>query len=211
METKIKIALLGATGQVGKLYLERVLDDGHSVRALVRDPAKLNKEDKLEIIQGDASNASDVATLVEGVDLIVSCVGGSKGVFIMESTAKNVLAAARTQVTPPKAIFISSLGCSGTSFLIKILSILMGGPKTFADYDKADRLIASENVIPVVLARPTGLNDEPAKGAYSVFRKNVTFAPLLPRADLAQFLFDASFQGTWDGPKGVQLAGVKSV
>ena len=85
----------------------------------------------------------------------------------------------------------------------------MGGLKTFADYDNADRLIASETAFPIVLVRPTGLNDEPAKDAYAL-RKNITFAPLLPRADLAKFLFDASFQDTWDGPQGVQLAGVKS-
>ncbi len=202
-----KIALLGASGQVGGLYLNLALSAGHKVRALVRDKGKLEPMDGLTIIEGDATRTPDIATLIEGVDVVVSCVGNSKNNHVMESTAKSVLGAARARANPPKAIFISSLGCGGTSWLIKMVSILLGGKKTFDDYNRADALIASTTDAPIVLVRPTGFTDKPGTGKYAVFRSGVTFAKLIPRADVAQFLFDATLSATWDGPGGVQLGG----
>jgi putative NADH-flavin reductase len=37
----VKIAIVAATGRIGRLVLERALADGHDVTALVRDPSKL--------------------------------------------------------------------------------------------------------------------------------------------------------------------------
>ncbi|MDG1736932.1 MAG: NAD(P)H-binding protein [Paracoccaceae bacterium] len=116
MDSKLEIALLGATGQVGKLYLKRVLDAGHTVRALVRDPSKIEPHENLTVLQGDATIADDVSSLVEGADLVVSCVGGSKGVYVMEATAKNVLAAVRGQDAPPKAILSRALDAMARHF-----------------------------------------------------------------------------------------------
>jgi len=207
MTKTLNIALLGATGKVGGLYLELAMEAGHQVVALARDPDKVPSRKGLVVIKGDATKNSDVAALVAGADVVVSCVGNSKRTYIMEQTAQNVLDAARVRPNPPKSVFISSLGCSGTSWLIKTISILLGGKKTFADYDAADRLIAKETVVPYVLVRPTGLTDLPASGKYTVFRKGITFANRITRADLARFLLDATVEATWDGPDGVQLGG----
>ena len=38
----MKILLFGATGRTGKLILQKALNDGHEVTAIVRDPSKLN-------------------------------------------------------------------------------------------------------------------------------------------------------------------------
>jgi hypothetical protein len=207
LSKKLKITLLGATGAVGGIYLTLALGAGHQVLALVRDPAKLDPREGLTVMAGDATQPEDVAAAIANADVVVSCVGGSKGVHIMESTARSVLDAARLLQNPPKSIFISSLGCSGSSWLIKLVSIIIGGRKTFADYDKADILISRENTVPYVLVRPTGFTDNPGTGKYTVFRSGGTFAKLIPRADVAKFLFDATTTNTWDGPGGVQLGG----
>lgn len=67
----MNLLLLGATGRVGRFILEYALADGHTVTALVRSPDKL--EDYilrygtlLQIVQGDATNAEDVAQALEG-------------------------------------------------------------------------------------------------------------------------------------------------
>ncbi len=209
MSKQLKIALLGATGAVGGIYLKRALAAGHQVVALVRDSSKLEQCEGLTVMKGDTTQSSDVAAVIANADVVVSCVGNSKDVHIMESTARSVLEAARARQTPPKTIFISSLGCSGTSWPIKMVSILMGGKKTFRDYNQADILISSEAEVPYVLVRPTGFTDKPGTGKYTVFRSGGTFAKLIPRADVAQFLFDATTTNTWDGPGGVQLGGYK--
>ncbi|MEX2181523.1 MAG: SDR family oxidoreductase [Gemmatimonadaceae bacterium] len=71
------IALFGATGRVGGRFLEYALADFHTVRALVRDPAKLSPRPGLEIVAGDALNRKAVADTIAGVDAVVSCLGGA--------------------------------------------------------------------------------------------------------------------------------------
>ena len=69
------IALLGATGHTGRALLEQALERGHHVRALVRDPSKLNTHDNLTLIQGDASSAEDLASLLQGAHTVINCLG----------------------------------------------------------------------------------------------------------------------------------------
>ena len=72
----LTIALLGATGNVGGHYARLALDAGHSLRALARNPAKLDPiipngadHPNVTAITGDATNTDDVANLIEaGLD-----------------------------------------------------------------------------------------------------------------------------------------------
>ena len=68
----MKIALIGATGFVGSALLKELLARGHSVRALLRDPAKLAAQPGLEVHQADATEAAAVAAAVQGVDAVLS-------------------------------------------------------------------------------------------------------------------------------------------
>lgn len=68
----MKIALIGATGFVGSALLKELLARGHSVRALLRDPAKLAPQPGLELHQADATEAEAVAAAVQGVDAVLS-------------------------------------------------------------------------------------------------------------------------------------------
>ena len=54
----MNIALIGATGFVGAAVLEELLQRGHSVTALVRDPAKLAARTGLNVVQADAQDAT---------------------------------------------------------------------------------------------------------------------------------------------------------
>lgn len=71
------LALFGATGRVGGRVLEYALADGHTVRALVRDPAKLAPRPGLEIVQGDVLDPDAVARTVAGCDAVLSGLGGA--------------------------------------------------------------------------------------------------------------------------------------
>lgn len=66
--------VLGATGGVGGEVAARLLQAGWRVRALHRNPGKLNKNDRIAWIKGDAMVAADVAAASEGVSLIVHAV-----------------------------------------------------------------------------------------------------------------------------------------
>ena len=73
----MQIALFGATGRVGRRFLEYALADGHSVRALVRDATKLAPRAGLEVVPGDVLDAATVARVISGTDAVVSGLGGA--------------------------------------------------------------------------------------------------------------------------------------
>ncbi|MFG6413616.1 NAD(P)-dependent oxidoreductase [Roseateles sp. DC23W] len=68
----MKIALIGATGFVGKAVLEELLTRGHQVRALQRDAAKLAARPGLEARALDVLGGDDMAAALSGVDAVVS-------------------------------------------------------------------------------------------------------------------------------------------
>ena len=73
----MRIALFGATGRVGGRFLEYALADFHTVRALVRDPAKLTPRPGLVIVRGDVLDRAAVAETVSGAAVVVSGLGGA--------------------------------------------------------------------------------------------------------------------------------------
>lgn len=68
----MQVALIGATGFVGKEVLKELLSRGHQVVALARDPAKLAAQTGLVVRQADARDAAQVAAAVQGVDAVVN-------------------------------------------------------------------------------------------------------------------------------------------
>lgn len=68
----MKIALIGGTGFVGSAVLEELLQRGHQVTALARDPAKYSARDGLTVAKADVLDAAQVADAVRGADAVVS-------------------------------------------------------------------------------------------------------------------------------------------
>jgi len=62
----MKIALIGATGFVGSALLPELLDRGHAVTALLRDPARLAPAERLRAVRADVLDPAQVAQAVEG-------------------------------------------------------------------------------------------------------------------------------------------------
>ena len=69
----MKIAILGSTGFVGKVLLEKALANGHQVKTLVRDPEKLGVyKERVEYVSGDVSQSDKLEKTVVGADVVVS-------------------------------------------------------------------------------------------------------------------------------------------
>ena len=93
----MKITLFGATGAVGGYFLNKALAAGHEVTALVRSPEKLVAQLNLRALKGDVTDPSDVQSVIDQADVVVSCLGNVKGVLIMEKAAAAILQAAAAQ------------------------------------------------------------------------------------------------------------------
>lgn len=69
----MKIALIGATGFVGSHVLTELVNRGHEVTAISRNPEKLVSDSKLVTSKkGDVFNEEEFAKLVEGHDAVIS-------------------------------------------------------------------------------------------------------------------------------------------
>lgn len=71
--------VFGATGQTGQHFVSLTLKEGHKVKALVRNPAKLTLNNpNLTVYQGSISNIENLHELLKGVDFVVSMLGDVK-------------------------------------------------------------------------------------------------------------------------------------
>ena len=72
----MKISILGSTGFVGRVLVEKALDQGYEIKTLVRSPNKLGElNNRLDVIEGDYFNADDLEKTVKGTKVVLSTVG----------------------------------------------------------------------------------------------------------------------------------------
>lgn len=70
------LAILGATGGIGRLLIDSALDQGHNVTAFARSPEKITRKDnRLRVLRGDLFNASQMASAIKGSDAVLSAFG----------------------------------------------------------------------------------------------------------------------------------------
>ena len=213
MKNKMTITVFGANGNLGSHFVNQALEAGFKIKAFVRNSStyEYSNNSKVEVIEGNATNIEDIEKAVTKTDVIVSCLGNPKKVQIMYKSHDNILTATSKQTNIPKCILISSIGCRGTSWIIKQMLTLIGGKSSFDDYEKADKRISEEKSVPFVLVRPYALTDKEGRGKYYVTKKqNGTFLKSISRADVAKFMLDAVTDDQWDGSPGVLLGGAKS-
>ena len=75
----VKLAVLGATGSVGRELVTQALAAGHEVTALVREQPKPGEiDDRVALVLADAKSAEAVERTVAGSDAVVSALGHAK-------------------------------------------------------------------------------------------------------------------------------------
>jgi putative NADH-flavin reductase len=70
----MKVALIGATGNVGSRILTELLSRGHEVTGIVRHPEKLQPHDRLVAQRGDINDEAGLAQLLARHDAVISSV-----------------------------------------------------------------------------------------------------------------------------------------
>ena len=196
----------GITGKVGGAAARVLLEQGHAVRALVRDLAKASEwvQKGVDVQKGDFTDAVAMAAAMEGVD----------GAFVMvppnvtpapgypESVA--VIAAVREAVrkaAPPKVVALSSVGSEKTSGLGLITATHwmeealkdLAGPVAFV---RAGSFI--ENSL-------GGLEPAKATGVYySFYQPTDRAVPTIATADIGAEIARLLTQ-RWEGKRIVEL------
>lgn len=96
----MRVLILGATGRIGGLALERALDAGHDVVALVRDPARLDILQKVSMVTGDVTDPDAVLEAIRNADAVIAALGPRANALdaelALERGMRNVVAAMST-------------------------------------------------------------------------------------------------------------------
>ncbi|HSD38165.1 MAG TPA: NAD(P)-dependent oxidoreductase [Rhodocyclaceae bacterium] len=67
----MKVALIGGTGFVGSVVLKELLQRGHKVTALARNPGKYAAQEGVNVVEADVLDAAQVARAVQGHDAVI--------------------------------------------------------------------------------------------------------------------------------------------
>lgn len=99
------VAVFGGTGNIGRLVVDQLLAQGHSVTMLVRDPAKVTQpdRDRLQMVVGGLDDAAAIEQTVAGSEAVISALGptlkrGATGTPLAEGTKTIVEAMERAGV-----------------------------------------------------------------------------------------------------------------
>ena len=95
MKQYSKLAILGGTGKSGRYLVRQLLDQGFSLKLLLRNPENLQVKDPLiEVVQGDARDYGSVESLLKGGHAVISMLGQPKGErTIFSQATRNVIRA----------------------------------------------------------------------------------------------------------------------
>lgn len=190
-----KIALFGATGRTGSRVLERLLQGGHGVRALVREPSKLTQTSALlEIVQGDVLDAVAVSETVAGCDAVVCVLGHVKGSppTLQADGTRNVVDAMRAHRVD-RIVSLSGGGLSSPHDRPRLPDrAIRGLLKATAGHVLADAqrhlgLLEASGLKWTVVRAPR-LSERPGRGQYRVGWVGVNASTQISRDDLADFI-----------------------
>ena len=113
------VTVFGATGKIGHLVVEQLLEAGHHVRALVRSPGKLRVEDEhLEVIVAELDDAPAIRKAVDGADAVISALGPAIDPFLRSGP-----------LTEATRTIVAAMHESGVRRLIALATVSVPDPR----------------------------------------------------------------------------------
>jgi putative NADH-flavin reductase len=126
----MKIAIIGAQGKSGQTFVRLALNNGHQVRAGILGKSPFELHERLEVVNCDATNQSDVTNLIKGCDAVVSLIGHVKGSpRMLQTEATQTIIAAMQQMKIVRFVSLTGTGArqkgDTPSLIDKILNFIV--------------------------------------------------------------------------------------
>ncbi|MFI1354379.1 NAD(P)-dependent oxidoreductase [Streptomyces sp. NPDC020898] len=194
----MRVTVFGATGGIGRLVVQQLLDDGHQVTALVRTPAKLTlTHSHLTVVTGKLSDRDAVEQAVTGADVVISALGPSlkrstTGTQVTDGTRTVVQAMQARKVTRFIGLATPSLADPKDKphWKHKVLPVAAGlmFPNALAELKGMTEAVTGSS-LDYTIARITNPTDKPATGRIRAgFLGHDKVGSAMSRADIAAFL-----------------------
>ncbi|MEL6308948.1 MAG: NAD(P)-binding oxidoreductase [Chloroflexota bacterium] len=194
----MRIAVLGATGTTGRLFVQRALANGHELTALVRSEGKLAEHPHLTTVKGNVLDLADVCRVVATQDAIFCALGTgadtSKATVRADGT-QNLVTALQRIGGQPHLIVLSSLGVGESRIQMHWLVrwfVTWSLRNPLADHRSQERIVR-ESRLPYTILRPTALTDNPnleTSLRVSYPPEKIKAQPGVPRANVAAFALE---------------------
>ncbi len=188
----MNFTLFGATGGTGRELTQQGLAQGHTITALVRDPAKLGLEHpNLHVIPGNVLDRDDVAGAVAGSEAVVVSLGNTKNNpnDVVSQGTRHVVDAMQ-QHGVQRLIIISSLGVGDSKDQVPLYFKLIAKTvlrKAMQDKERQEEIVRKSG-LDWTIVRPGGLRDGGPTGDYHVSTDGSLKAGMIQRGDVADFV-----------------------
>jgi putative NADH-flavin reductase len=191
----MKVLIFGSTGSIGLEVVQQALEQGHTVTAFARNPAKLNlKHENLKVVQGDVLNLAVVEQAVQGQDAVLCMLGSGgkrKGTIRSEGTQQIIRAMEKAGVR--RFICQTTLGIGDSQgnldFFWKYIMFGLLLREVFADHVIQENYVKQSN-LDWTIVRPGAFTDGDHKGHYrhGFPGTDKTIKLKISRADVADFI-----------------------
>lgn len=190
----MKLAIIGATGTIGRELVQKGLRDGHHVTALTRSGNWPDgPQENLRVLQGDVFEPKTLLPIVQDQDAVVVTLGGGLwGTNRSQGTA-NVIAAMETCGTD-RLIVLSSLGVGDSEYLLNfkwrrlMFGLLLRA--VYLDHFRQERAVRFSS-LDWTIVRPSAYDDNCERGGFHVGDLRALKGKLklaINRSDVAGFL-----------------------
>jgi putative NADH-flavin reductase len=199
----MRVAVLGATGRTGRLVVDELLDRGHQVTALVRDPnSDLSR--RVTTVVGDSGDVAVLGALLDGADAVVSAIGPTNRAHDVHRRTAKALVPAMQAAGVRRFVGISAAGIdvpgdqkSTRDRVISWIARRLSGPVA---QDKAvEYATFAGSDLDWTLVRPPRLVDGPGGGQIEHDAHRSAQSTSITRADLARFVVDELEQPRYVG------------
>jgi putative NADH-flavin reductase len=200
----MKLAIFGASGKTGTELVKQALEQGHTVTAFVRDPARLAIEDEnLTFITGDVFDPVSVDQAVLGQDAVVVALGAASDlqkttvrttgtINIIESMQKNDV---------KRLVVVTAMGVGESWDDLSLFSKLFFATllRSSRTDHEAQEVAVKESGLDWTIIRPSGLTDTPLTGVYDVGQNISAATSKIARADVADLILKELQQNMYIG------------
>lgn len=191
----MNIVIFGASGKTGHQLVRQALEQGHTVIAFVRDPAKLTiKHDRLKTVQGNVIDYIKTEQAIKDHEAVLSALGANNPFkydqLVVDGMSNIIKSMESTGVK--RLIYLSFIGVKqnrkDAGFVIRYIA-----PKLLkteiAGHEAREKMIRQSNLRWTIIHAPTLTNGSLKKKYRSgEDLKTNGFVTTISRADVADFM-----------------------
>jgi len=192
----MRVLVLGATGDVGRLVAAEALKRDHELTVLIRSPQKLGElVARVRVVQGDALDPNAVSTAIAGQDAVIYVLGaGNVRQTTLFSESTRILLAEMERHAVHRLICVTGVGAGDTKghggFLYDHIFYPLFTQGIYADKDKQEDLIRHSRTDWTIVRPATFRTRKPPGPLRAVTRVDGVILRRISRVEVATFLVD---------------------